>query len=205
MSDLTIEHADEGAAPGAAKSNFGYGIVTWELPHLFRTPPGYNLLGRGPANLPRDGAGALEGLIETDWAVATFTMNWKLTRPHHPVTFEEDEPFCMIVPQRRGELEAFEPEVREVASDPETRAGYERFRARRRLLVAAKHYAASKGHPDYPREEWEPEYFRGRGPEGTEASVHQTKLRLSPFAAGAPAEGEPQEGPGSPGSGPSRA
>src|SRR5579871_5256413 len=33
-------------------SHFGSGIVTFKLPYLFRTEPGYNLLARGPANWP---------------------------------------------------------------------------------------------------------------------------------------------------------
>src|SRR5213079_167162 len=91
-------------------SMFGYGIITWEIPYLFRTPPAYNLLARGPANLPKDGAYPLEGLVETDWSVASFTMNWMLTRPSHAVRFAKDEPICMLVPQKRSELEIFEPE-----------------------------------------------------------------------------------------------
>jgi Family of unknown function (DUF6065) len=43
---------------------------------VFRTPPGCNLYVRGPANSPKDGIAALEGIIETDWSEATFTMNW---------------------------------------------------------------------------------------------------------------------------------
>jgi hypothetical protein len=27
----------------------------------------------------------LDGIVETDWLEATFTMNWKLTRPNHTV------------------------------------------------------------------------------------------------------------------------
>ena len=65
-------------------SNFGYGIVTWYLPYLFRTSPGYNLWVRGPVNSPKDGIVPLEGLVETDWAEATFTVNWKITRPLCP-------------------------------------------------------------------------------------------------------------------------
>ena len=49
-------------------SNFGYGILTWHLPILFRTPPGYDLLVRGPANHPKDAICPLEGIVETDWA-----------------------------------------------------------------------------------------------------------------------------------------
>ncbi|HEX7975935.1 MAG TPA: DUF6065 family protein, partial [Anaerolineales bacterium] len=52
-----------------ATSMFGYGILTFVISFLFRTPPGYNLLARGPANLPKDGIAPLEGVIETDWAV----------------------------------------------------------------------------------------------------------------------------------------
>ena len=53
-----MEGAD-GALP--MSSHFGYGILTWTLPYLFRTPPDWNLLARGPSNLPKDGIQALEG------------------------------------------------------------------------------------------------------------------------------------------------
>jgi hypothetical protein len=61
----------------------------------------------------------IEGLVEADWAVATFAMHWKLTRVGHPVTFEAGEPFCMIVPQGRGELETLRPVIRPIEDDPE--------------------------------------------------------------------------------------
>jgi hypothetical protein len=47
-------------------SHFGNGILTWHLPFLFRTPAGYNLLVRGPANYPKDAVYPLEGIVETD-------------------------------------------------------------------------------------------------------------------------------------------
>ncbi|MGO9509083.1 MAG: DUF6065 family protein, partial [Mycobacterium sp.] len=65
-------------------SHFGNGILTWKLPLLFRTPPGYNLLVRGPANYPKDAVCPLEGIVETDWASASFSMSWKLTRKLMP-------------------------------------------------------------------------------------------------------------------------
>jgi hypothetical protein len=71
-----------------------------------------SLVVRGSANWPKDRACPLEGIVETDWSPATFTMNWKLTRPHWPVDFGENEAICMLVPHRRGELEGFRPEVR---------------------------------------------------------------------------------------------
>ena len=75
---LIVKHL-EGAPPYAAHSQFGSGILTFIIPFLFRTPPGVNLLVRGPANVIKDGIAPLEGIVETDWAEATFTMNWKMT------------------------------------------------------------------------------------------------------------------------------
>jgi Family of unknown function (DUF6065) len=45
-----------GSPPGEITpvSHFGDGIRTWHLPMLFRTPPGYKLLVRGPANYPKE-------------------------------------------------------------------------------------------------------------------------------------------------------
>jgi uncharacterized protein DUF6065 len=120
---VTIDFDDDVPTPHPVQSHFGYGIVTWAVPYLFRTPREYNLLARGPANWPKDGIAALEGLVEMDSSVATFTMNWKLTRPDHPVRFEAGEPFCMVVPQRCGELESFRPLMRDLAADPDTKAG----------------------------------------------------------------------------------
>jgi uncharacterized protein DUF6065 len=164
-------------------SIFGHGILTWAVPYLFRTPPGYNLLARGPANWPKDGLCALEGVVETDWATATFTMNWKFTRPGR-VRFEADEPFCMIVPQRRGELESFHPEIRDVRSDPSTAKGWQRWAESRDEIRRQKFLGVYSGEHEQYRDAWEKDYFRGRGADGREAPAHQTKLRLREFARG---------------------
>jgi hypothetical protein len=181
-SAISIEF--DGATPPwpFLESLFGHGILTWALPYLFRTPPSYNLLARGPANWPKDGLCALEGVVETDWATATFTMNWRFTRPHHRVRFEQDEPFCMIVPQRRGELESFYPEIKHVRADPPTAEGWKRWlesrdelRRRKFLGIYSEDYAEH-------RDAWEKDYFRGRSTDGREAPEHQTKLRLREFS-----------------------
>jgi hypothetical protein len=167
---------------GAVLSNFGEGVITWRIPYLFRTPAGYNLLARGPANWPKDGASPLEGLIETDWAVATFTMNWKLTRPKHPVTFARGEPICMLVPQRRGELESFQPELRALAAEPELQEAYVAWRDGRKQFLVAKYLAGPAFSSAGPLL-WQGEYFRGTAPDGTAAPEHQTKLHLRSFEA----------------------
>ncbi len=164
-----------------AESNFGYGILTFGVPYLFRTPPGYNLLARGPANDPKDGIGPLEGIVETDWATATFTMNWRFTRPDHPVRFEEGEPFCLILPQCRGDLEDFDPTIRTAGSDPEISDRVRRWQERREKLRIRKflgRYSESLGDD---RGAWEGDYFRGRDIDGNVFSEHQTKRRLRRF------------------------
>ena len=90
-------------------SHFGNGIVTFSIPYLFRTPRGINLWVKGRRNYFKDGVQPLEGIVETDWLPATFTMNWKLTRPNHSVRFERGEPICMVVPIPRGLAEQLEP------------------------------------------------------------------------------------------------
>ena len=166
-----------GEPPYPATSHFGHGILTWHVPYLFRTPPGYNLLARGPANWPKAGAYALEGLVETDWAVATFTMNWKLTAVGQPVAFRVGEPICMLVPQRRGELEAFGTEVRPIEAEPELQD------AHRAWTESRARFMAELGEPDSEaaKRAWQKDYFRGRAPDGTAARAHQTKLHLRGF------------------------
>ena len=191
---LRVEYRG-GRPPYPASSHFGHGILTWHLPFLFRTPPGWNLLARGPANMPKEGAAPLEGLVETDWAVATFTMNWKLTTVGQPVRFEVDEPICMLVPQRRGELEAFAPEIRELGSDPELHAAYAAWTESRGRFLAELNTPGSEA----VRQKWQRDYFRGSAPDGTRAPTHQTKLRLCPFVEpdvpALPPDGPPDHGP----------
>jgi hypothetical protein len=167
----------------AALSQFGQGVVSFGVPYLFRTPPGWNLLARPPANWPKDGATGLEGLVETDWAVATFTMNWQLTRPGLPVRFEKDEPICVVVPQRRGEIESFQPAFRETRSDPATQEGLSAWLAQRHEFEVRKFFAEHGRGDAEDLVAWERDYFKGLAPDGSRAPEHQTKLRVQPFAA----------------------
>ena len=160
-------------------SHFGNGILTWHLPMLFRTPAGYNLLVRGPANYPKDAVSPLEGIVETDWASSSFSMSWKPTRKLMPVRFEVDEPICMIVPQRRAELERFAPELRHIESDEDLRRKHEFFLRSRDDLwqaeVAANTAAVERVPP-------QGDYSRGRHSDGEAgAEDHQTRRHLRPF------------------------
>ena len=63
-----------------ASSHFGQGVLTFNVNALVRTDPGYDLMVTGPLNQPKDGIQPLTGVVETDWAPFTFTMNSKFTR-----------------------------------------------------------------------------------------------------------------------------
>lgn len=157
-------------ATGGGTGIFGAGILTFNIRWLFRTPPGWNLLARGPANRPKDGISPLEGVVETDWASQTFTMNWQFTRPGH-VVFEVGEPICFVVPQQRGALEAFEPVVRPIEADPKTKGEFAAFNESRSRFRAT--YLSG----------WQKDYHRGLNVGSDEpAEGHQRKLRLRPFS-----------------------
>ena len=178
--DLTVRYEDVKPSHPAI-SNFGEGILTFRIPYLFRTPPGWDLWARGPANMPRDGIAPLEGLIETDWAPFTFTMNWKFTRPGE-VTFEADEPICVIAPVRRHDLASFAPEIRSAEEgDGEIAAAWNAAAASREALLKQKFLAQYTGaHPEAVNA-WEANYFRGRTVDGEVVADHVTKRRLKPF------------------------
>jgi hypothetical protein len=173
--------APDRRAPGQflPVSNFGYGILTWHLPILFRTPPGYDLLVRGPANHPKDAISPLEGIVETDWTSSAFSINWKFTREFMPVRFEIDEPICMIVPQRRGELEEFTPELRPIESDGDVQRRHEIFIRSRQELGQAQAATDMTAGDKVP---WQGDYTRGVHADGEAgAPDHQTRRRLRPF------------------------
>lgn len=175
LGEITVVGSDK--ARENVTSHFGSGIVTFKLPFLFRTPAGYNLLARGPANLFKDGIAPLEGLIEADWAVSPFTMNWKITRPHHRIRFEVGEPVCMLVPERRHALEELEPSLQDLDDDPALAAEYRAWREGRDRFIGD----LNAGEAEAVKAGWQRDYFLGRGPGESVAQQHQTKMVLRSF------------------------
>jgi hypothetical protein len=170
---------EEGRPDSRILTHFGHGVLTFSIPYLFRTPASVNLWVKGPANFLKDGVQSLEGIVETDWLPATFTMNWKITRPHHEVRFECGEPICMIVPQARGLAECLVPVQTALAGNPELQRQYEEWAAGRDRfltdLVLGKSAAMRQG--------WQKDYTRGLMPDGRRFVEHQTQLQLKEFIA----------------------
>jgi hypothetical protein len=175
LGEITVSGSDR--ARENVTSHFGSGIVTFKLPFLFRTPAGYNLLARGPANLFKDGIAPLEGLIEADWAISPFTMNWKITRPRHRIRFEAGEPVCMLVPERRHALEELEPSLQDLDEDPGLAAEYRAWREGRDRFIGD----LNAGEAEAVKAGWQRDYFLGRGPGESVAQQHQTKMSLRAF------------------------
>jgi hypothetical protein len=159
-------------------SHFGAGTLTFHLACLFRTDPGVDLYVTGPVNSPKRAIQPLSGIVETDWAPYTFTMNWIFTEPGHEIAFAEGEPFCFLFPLARGLVESTEPVIRPLASEPELEAAFKDWsRSRsdfnRDLNVPQSEAQSAK---------WQKSYFRGQMPDGSRPrSEHRTKLRLPPF------------------------
>ena len=101
------------------------------------------------------------------------------------VTFERDEPICMIVPVRRGEIERFAPVIKSITDNPELAAAWAAWNA-------GRNSANTNQTPDGPPL-WQSDYMKGRRPDGAPAPEHQVRLRLRPpfIESRCPAGGSP--------------
>lgn len=158
-------------------SHFGHGVLTFTLGYLFRTTKAHNLWVKGPANRPKDGIAPLEGIIETDWAPFTFTMNWQFTRDRHQVTFVQDEPVCTIFPYPRHYAGKFEAVRQPIGSD---RKLYQQYVDWRNDRLAFNENLKVPG-SDAQKEGWQRKYMKGHDMEGRTFAGHETKLRMQEF------------------------
>jgi len=156
-------------------SHFGHGVITFHTGWLFRTPPGWAVWARGAPNTVKEGAVALDGLVETDWLPFPFTMNWRFTRPG-VIRFEADEPFCFITLAPHGLIDAVQPKIASLDDDPKLKAAYDAWSASRadfgKRLEEREDSAVA--------EKWQRTYVQGRG--GVEDGVpvyHLSKRRLN--------------------------
>lgn len=176
IADLTLR-LPRGKQETRVFSHFGEGILTFAIPYLFRTPRGVNLWVKGPANWIKDGIQPLEGIVETDWNEATFTMNWKVTRKNHTVCFEQGEPICMIVPVPRGLTESLDPIRQPVESNPKLARAYKKWGDSR----AAFNEGLARNDEAAVKSGWQRDYMLGMNADGEPFAEHQTKLHLGRF------------------------
>ena len=188
---IGTDQVDIRLAPGsksdmAPVSLFGQGVLTFHIAGLFRTPPGWNLWVGGSPNRPKEGIYPLAGVVETDWAPYTFTMNWRFLRRNHWVHFEAGEPICFFYPIQRGYLEGVAPRFVPMEAAPEVLEQFKTWSRSRDEFHARIAREPSKD----TSQTWQKHYYRGVVPSGAHGPAdHQTKLRLAEFAvADAPPE-----------------
>jgi hypothetical protein len=175
--EITLDDPMRMNYPGVAMTNFGSGILTFEMGFLLRTPPGWNIWVSGPVNAPKDGICGLSGVIETDWSPYSFTMNWRFTRPGE-VRFEKDEAIAHLFPVRRDLFERIQTEIRPLHTDKKTADQMEIWR-QSRSDFSGRLKTGDKAAAD---EKWQKGYYRGLMPDGSKGPPdHKTKVRPKPF------------------------
>jgi hypothetical protein len=179
VDSVQVTPDDGSTAP--ALSHFGDGILTFHIPCLLRTAPGFDLMVMGPINRPKDAIAALCGIVETDWSPFSFTMNWLFTRQQTVVRFEKGEPICHFMTIRRGEIETVEPEFRLLSENPELKSQHEQWMASRNHFLDDLKRPQSEART----EKWQKRYHRGIDAAGAPAPIndHRTKLQVRPFKA----------------------
>jgi hypothetical protein len=180
--DIHISFGDDGSTPipTFVESHFGSGILTFKVGVVIETPPGYDLWVTGPVNEFKDGVQAMAAVIETYWMPFTFTMNWKLTRPHLKVRFEKGEPFCLFFPIEHAGLERFNPIFRQIGEEPELER-QQNFAFYKRALPGALKGLKGKELEIRNKDRFEGWYMRGEMPDGTVVSHHKKRLQVKPF------------------------
>ncbi len=159
-------------------SHFGDGILTFPVQGLIRTEENYNLWVSGSPNQVKRAIAPLTGIIETDWAPYTFTMNWKFTESLYEVEFIKGEPFCFMFPIRRNSLEIIEPRFRDLTDNQKLHQAYTKWSESRNDFNQALENQGSEAQT----QKWQKSYFRGLNQDNEKVTdSHQTKLKLQPF------------------------
>jgi len=168
----------------AASSHFGSGMVTWHLPFVFRTPPGFGMVVTGPANHDKCGAVPAEAFVRTDWLPFPFTMNWRLTTPRTPVRFEQGEAICRIYPYPVSLLNEMEIELHRLEETPQFAQAMMAWGERRKSDYEKREELEQqwleKGGKLTQETLWNRQYAHGRGAADVE---HETVFHCKPVRA----------------------
>ena len=167
-------HKEESVLVG---SHFGNGVLTFSLGYLFRTTKSHNLWVKGPANSPKDAIAPLEGIIETDWAPFTFTMNWQFTRKRHKVTFEKDEPIATVLPYPRHYVRKFDPTLKNLDENAKLYQQYVDWRDDRMKFNEELQQSGSEAE----KQGWQRTYMKGEDQSGNTFAGHETKVQMKEF------------------------
>ncbi|NDJ60972.1 MAG: hypothetical protein GYB67_07595 [Chloroflexi bacterium] len=167
--------------PRWVASWFGYGTFTIRPPFFVRTSPGVDLQVRPVPNYPRPGILTLEGVVETDWLQAGFTLNFMLLMPLVRFTFPVGEPLVQFVPYPRHYIENFRAEIVTAG------AQYEREMANYETWLRRRSEAQQN-------QQVQLDYLRGIKLDGEHFRDHQKSFAPPPFTQ-RPASADAPESP----------
>lgn len=134
-------------------SHFGSGVFTLNLPWVFRTPVGTQLMVRGVPNYVYDGITPLEGVVETDWLSFTFTVNFRVNRPFERVFLRPYEPLVLIHPVSVDNLEQFELESKQINEDLDFQEEFMKYTESRAMFMQRQ--------KEENISDWQGHYFKG--------------------------------------------
>lgn len=165
-----------------AASHFGEEVITFRIPFLVRTPPGYSLWIGGAPNFPKRGAIPLTGIYETDWAPMSFTMNWKFTEYDYNVMWKPTDPIAFIFPIKRQDIKDFTL-VHKHYNHPSVKDRMDEFNkwTNERSQFLEAHEAGQPNPENDPTgRTWQGHYIRGEMPSGGKCPIHDhtVKFRL---------------------------
>ncbi len=146
------------------RSHFGSGVVTWDLPFLFRTPPGYGLMVTGPSNHDHANVTPLDGLIRTDWLPFPFTVNWRITVPGETIRFEQHEPIARVFPVALDMVDEMHLDLHDLADDPKLQQQFSDWSRQRQQSYQRRRQKTQQPTADanYDRKEyWGRDYVKG--------------------------------------------
>jgi hypothetical protein len=102
-------------------------------------------------------------------------MNWRFTAPGVEVTWKKGEAFAFFFLLQRGMIEAIEPELQPIESDPELAEKFRNWHLGRADFIRALDEEGSQAQ----KERWQKHYYRGAMPDGGDGPPgHQMKLRV---------------------------
>jgi len=162
----------------ARRDALRHGVLTFHVSCLFQTDLGVDLFVTGPIDRWKDAIAPMTGVIETDWAPYTFTMNWQFTRANTRIRFERGEPFCHVFPIGRSSLESVEPRILPLSKNPDLERRYKYWSENRNSFYTA---LADRNSPAALARR-QKMYFRGLDPDGAApVEDHRSRVRLKPF------------------------
>lgn len=167
-------------------SHFGNGILTFQIPYLFRTEKKQALYVRGPTNYYKEYIQYLDAIIETDWMNYTFTYNIKIHKPNCEIFFKKGEPIFSFIPINLNQINSTDLIVEDLEKDKILLKYFNKYGNLRQKIYSSmckENYKKEKNGED-PKFIWMKDYFKGGGfnaenPEIGCPYIHLKKISLN--------------------------